>query len=70
VSHKSPADQWNYQEILHDLKPTVICVCVDAHGRADPCSHNCIPGATAINAVVSSHIPALTEPAYSKIRCY
>ena len=24
VSHKSPADQWNYQEILHDLKPTVV----------------------------------------------
>jgi cephalosporin hydroxylase len=24
VCHKSPADQWNYQEILHELKPALI----------------------------------------------
>lgn len=24
VCHKSPADQWNYQEIIHDLKPALI----------------------------------------------
>ena len=24
LSYKSPADQWNYQEILHDMRPSVL----------------------------------------------